>query len=74
MDKLINMLEEMDMPSDKIDEIIMELKKLDLNTPKEVDKGPFGGSMYLQVEYEKETDPYKKASIAARIISFNLEN
>lgn len=72
MDKtnLINVLEEMGIKPEHIDEILVAVEKK-TESPVSI---PTGTEMeHLKGQYEMEVDPYKKAAIAARIISKGLE-
>ena len=76
INKIIETLEEMGVPSDKIDEIVAEGKKREKHPLKDGDELYTGGPIinFLETQYKEESDPIKKAIIAAKIISYNLEN
>lgn len=73
--KIIELLEGLDIPQEKIDEIMVGVRSLEENPPKNGDKvGDAEISIgNLKEQLETETDWRKRASIAAKIISLGLE-
>lgn len=74
-DKTREILEGLDIPSDKIDELIAVMKDQEEHPLKDGDKV---GDAYISIggleeQLKNEPDWRKRASIAAKIISRNLE-
>lgn len=74
--KIIEILEGLKIPSEKIDEVVAAFKERELNPLKDGDKVgdaiiSIGG---LKEQLEQETDWRKRASLSAKIISLGLEN
>ena len=72
-EKLIETLEGLDIPSDKIDEIMVFIKDQKEHSLEEGDKIGDTQIRILEEELKNETDWRKRSSLAAKIISYNLE-
>lgn len=72
-DKIVEILEGLEIPSNKIDEFMAAFKQIQENPDeKDIQVGPYTIT-HLKEELNNETDWRKKASIAAKIISLGLE-
>ncbi len=72
--KIRETLEGLDIPSDKIDEFMITLKQVNENPDeKYIQNGAYDIVVHLKEQLQNETDWRKRASIAAKIISLNLE-
>jgi len=75
--QLTQLLESFDLPLDKIDEIVLEFKKIDENPEPSIkameNKGYAFSEGAIKEEMLNETDWKKRAVIAAKIISMGLD-
>lgn len=74
-EKLTHLLEGFDLPLEKIDEIVLEFKKIDKDPDPYIKEAEADGLHidYLKTQLLSETDWRKRAVIAAQIISRGLE-
>ena len=72
-EKTREILEGLDIPSDKIDEVLSIMKDQEGHPPKQVDS--IGDTVHnsLEEQLNNETDWRRRSSLAAAIISRNLE-
>jgi hypothetical protein len=68
-DKMREILEGLNIPSEKVDEIIIAMKEYVTRPINETEDNGDAILETLQKKYEEETDWKKKASLAAQIIS-----
>jgi hypothetical protein len=71
--KIIELLEGLNIRQEKIDEIMVGVRNIEENPPKQGDKIGDAELQILKEQISNETDWKKRASLAAKLISLGLE-